>query len=61
MTGSLPIIRVVENQLATIQIPAADWDLGQRIACRFASDSYGYGTECRDVCGNVPGANISAT
>lgn len=61
MTGSLPIIRVIENQLATVQIPAADWDFGQEIRCRFASDSYGYGLECAGVCGGLPGANISAT
>jgi hypothetical protein len=60
VTGSLPIIRVIENQTATIQIPAADWDLGQRLACRFASDTYGYGTECLDVCNNLPGATITA-
>jgi hypothetical protein len=61
VTGSLPIIRVIENQTAIIQIPASDWDIGQRLACRFASDSAGYGTECLDVCGNLPGATISAT
>jgi hypothetical protein len=61
VTGSLPIIRVIENQTATIQIPAADWDIGQTLACRFASDTYGYGPECLDACDNLPGATISAT
>jgi len=61
VTGSLPIIRVIENQLATIQIPAADWDTGQTLRCRFASDTYGYGDECAGICGNLPNANISAT
>lgn len=60
VTGSLPIIRVIENQVATIQIPAADWDIGQTLSCRFASDSYGYGSECLDICNNMPGATISA-
>ncbi len=50
-----------ENQMATIQIPAADCDIEQRLACRFASDTYGYGTECLDICGNLPKATISAT
>jgi hypothetical protein len=61
VTGSLPIIRVIENQLAIIQIPAADWDTGQTLRCRFASNTAGYGSECSGVCGGLPNANISAT
>lgn len=61
VTGSLPIIRVIENQVAIIQIPAADWDTGQTLRCRFASNTAGYGSECSDVCGGLPNANISAT
>ena len=61
VTGSLPIIRVIENQVAIIQIPAADWDTGQTLRCRFASNTAGYGSECSGVCGGLPNANISAT
>ena len=60
VTGSLPIIRVIEGQQAVIQIPAADWDTSNDIRCRWASSSGTAGNECGDVCNNLPGAILSA-
>ena len=59
VTGSLPIIRVIEGQTATIQIPAADWDVDDDIRCRWASSSGPAGDECGDVCDNLPGATLN--
>lgn len=59
MTGALPIIRVIEGQTATIQIPAADWDVSDDIRCRWASATGSVGDECGDVCGNLPGATLN--
>lgn len=59
VTGSLPIIRVIEGQTAIIQIPAADWDKDDDIRCRWASSSGSAGNECGDICSNLPGAVIS--
>ena len=58
MTGSLPIIRVIENTTAVIQVPAADWDLEDDIRCRWASATGAAGNECGDICTNMPGATI---
>lgn len=55
-----PVIWVIENKTHTIQIPVADWDIGQTLQCRWASDSAGYDSECLDGCGNLPNATISA-
>mgnify|MGYP006897569287 CR=1 FL=1 len=60
MTGSLPIIRVIEGQTAVIQIPAADWDLTDDIRCRWASSTGAAGNECADICSNLPSAVISS-
>ena len=60
MTGSLPIIRVIEGQQAVIQIPAADWDLNDDIRCRWANNSGATGNECADICDNLPGAVLSS-
>ena len=60
VTGSLPIIRVIENQTAVIQIPAADWDPEDDIRCRWASSTGAAGNECVDICNNLPGAVLSA-
>ena len=59
VTGALPIIRVIENQNAVIQIPAADWDLTDDVRCRWASATGAAGDECGDICLNLPGATIS--
>lgn len=61
VTGSLPIIRVIENQTAVIQIPAADWDPEDDIRCRWASSTGAAGNECVNVCDNLVGAILSAT
>lgn len=60
MTGSLPLIRVVENTTAIIQIPAADWDTTNDLRCRWASSTGSAGNECDDVCNNFPNANLSS-
>lgn len=59
VTGSLPIIRVVENETAVIQIPAADWDIQDDVRCRWANKTGPAGDECGDICRNMPGATIS--
>lgn len=60
VTGSLPLIRVIEGTTAVIQIPAADWDTTDDVRCRWALASGPAGNECGDVCANVPGASLSA-
>ena len=60
VTGSLPIIRVVEGRQAVIQIPAADWDTTNDIRCRWASASGSAGNECGDVCNNLVTAVLSS-
>ena len=59
VTGSLPLIRVIEGTTAVVQIPAADWDTTNDIRSRWASASGPVGDECGDVCNNVPDAVIS--
>ena len=59
VTGSLPIIRVIEGQTAVIQIPAADWDTDDDIRCRWASSTGVAGDECGDICNNLPNATLS--
>jgi hypothetical protein len=59
VTGSLSIIRVIDNQTDLIQIPVVDWDVGQELRCRFASNTYGYGNECGAAVEIFPGANIT--
>ncbi|CAF4849818.1 unnamed protein product [Rotaria sp. Silwood1] len=61
VTGSLPLIRVIEGQTAIIQIPAADWDRTDDIRCRWADSSGPAGDECGDICNNLPGANLSSS
>ncbi|CAF4969164.1 unnamed protein product, partial [Rotaria sp. Silwood1] len=61
VTGSLPLIRVIEGQTAIIQIPAADWDRTDDIRCRWANSSGPAGDECGDICNNLPGANLSSS
>ena len=58
VTGSLPIIRVLENTTAVIQVPAADWDLEDDVRCRWASATGAAGNECGDICGNMIGAVV---
>lgn len=53
------MIRVLEGQLAKIQIPVLDFDVTNDIRCRWASNAGVLGDECADVCENLPGANIS--
>ena len=60
VTGSLPIIRVIEGQTAIIQIPRGDWDASDDIRCRWASSSAPGGNECGDICSNLPGATLSS-
>ena len=60
MTGSLPVIRVIENKTAIIQIPAADWDQTNDVRCRWASSTGAAGNECDDICNNFPNANLSS-
>lgn len=59
VTGSLPLIRVIENTTAVIQIPAADWDSTNDVRCRWASATGYAGNECGDVCSNLPGASLT--
>lgn len=54
------MIRVIENKVAIIQIPAADWDVTNTLRCRWASGTGLAGNECDDICGNLPNANISS-
>ncbi|CAF3815350.1 unnamed protein product [Rotaria sp. Silwood1] len=61
VTGSLPLIRVIEGQRAIIQIPRADWDRTDDIRCRWASSTGAAGNECGDICNNLSGANLSAS
>ncbi|CAF4107906.1 unnamed protein product, partial [Rotaria sordida] len=61
VTGSLPLIRVIEGQTAIIQIPRADWDRTDDIRCRWASSTGAAGDECGDICNNLSGANLSAS
>jgi hypothetical protein len=60
VTGSLPLIRVIENQTAIIQIPAADWDVTNNLRCRWASNTGAAGNECDDICNNLVGGNLSS-
>ncbi|CAF5179523.1 unnamed protein product, partial [Rotaria magnacalcarata] len=48
-TGSLPLIRVIEGQVAVIQIPAADWDRTADARCRWVSSTGAAGDECDDI------------
>ncbi|UJR24846.1 hypothetical protein I4U23_006215 [Adineta vaga] len=61
VTGSLPIIRVIENRTAIIQIPAADWDVTNTLRCRWATSPGAAGNECDDICNNLIDANLSST
>lgn len=57
--ASLPVVRVMEGQLAIIEIPIADWDGTNSVQCRWASSTGVLGDECGDACENIPNANIS--
>ncbi|CAF4039642.1 unnamed protein product [Rotaria magnacalcarata] len=59
VTGSLPLIRVIEGQVAVIQIPAADWDRTADARCRWVSSTGAAGDECDDICNNLPSAVLS--
>lgn len=59
VTAALPVIRVVEGQLAVIQLVATDWNTGDYLLCRWASSVGAAGDECGDVCNNLPNANIT--
>lgn len=59
VVSSLPVVRVMEGQLATIQIPFVDFDVTNNVRCRWTSSTGVLGDECADVCENLPGANIS--
>jgi len=49
VTGSLGLIKVIRNQIATIQIPIADWNTWQTLRCRWANTT----NECGDICGDL--------
>ncbi|CAF5172884.1 unnamed protein product, partial [Rotaria magnacalcarata] len=59
VTGSLPLIRVIEGQVAVIQIPAADWDRTADARCRWVSSTGAAGDECDDICNNLPSVVLS--